>query len=111
VLTAGFRVVYDPAALVWHRHRREWRQLRRTIQGYGTGVYAAWTKSFLVDRELDVPRMAWGWMRHDQVPALLRSLRQRNRISLRLALLELWGCALGPWTYLISARRARALRR
>lgn len=112
VLTAGFRVVYDPAALVWHRHRREWRELQRTIQGYGTGVYAAWTKSFFVDRELAVPRMAWGWMRHDQIPDLLRSvLRQQNRRSLRLALLELWGCALGPWAYLISARRARAARR
>ena len=112
VLTAGFRVVYDPAALVWHRHRREWKELRRTIQGYGTGVYAAWTKSFLVDREFDVPRMAWGWMRYDQIPDLLRSvLRQRHRRSLRLVLLELWGCALGPWAYLISARRTRAFRR
>jgi GT2 family glycosyltransferase len=112
VLTAGFRVVYDPAALVWHRHRREWRELRRTIQGYGTGVYAAWTKSFLVDRELTVPRLAWGWMRHDQLPGLVRSvLRHPNRRSLRLALSELWGCALGPWAYLVSARRARALPR
>jgi hypothetical protein len=28
-------------ALVWHRHRRTWRELRRTIYGYGIGVYAA----------------------------------------------------------------------
>jgi GT2 family glycosyltransferase len=112
VLTAGFRIAYDPAALVWHRHRRELRELRRTIQGYGTGVYAAWTKSFLVDREWGVPRMAWGWMRHDQIPGLVRSvLRQGDRRSIRLALLELWGCALGPWAYLVSARRARAHRR
>lgn len=111
VLTAGFRVVYDPAALVWHRHRREWRELRKTIQGYGTGVYAAWTKSLLVDREFTVPRLAWGWFRHEQLPGLVRSvLRQQNRRSLRLALRELWGCALGPWAYLVSSRRARALR-
>lgn len=111
VLTAGFRIVYDPGALVWHRHRREWRELARTIQGYGTGVYAAWTKSLLVDRELIVARIAWGWFRHDQLPGLVRSvLRQRNRRSFRLALRELWGCALGPWAYLLSARRARARR-
>jgi GT2 family glycosyltransferase len=109
VLTAGFRVVYEPDALVWHRHRREWRELRRTIQGYGTGVYAAWTRSFLVDRELTVPRLAWGWFIHDQLPGLVRSiLRQPNRRSLRLALSELWGCALGPWAWLLSALRTRA---
>ena len=112
VLTAGFRVVYDPAALVWHRHRREWRELSKAIQGYGTGVYAAWTKSLVVDRELTVLRMAWGWFLHDQLPALVRSiLRQPHRRSLRLALVELWGCALGPWAYLLSARRARAFSR
>jgi glycosyltransferase involved in cell wall biosynthesis len=109
ILTAGFRIVYEPAALVWHRHRREWRELRKTIQGYGTGVYAAWTRSLLIDGEFTVPLMAWGWFRHDQLPALVRSiLRHPNRRSLRLALSELWGCALGPWAYFLSAYRARA---
>jgi GT2 family glycosyltransferase len=107
VLTAGYRVVYDPAALVWHRHRRDPRALRATIQGYGTGVYAALTKSLLVDRELSAPLVAWGWFRYDQLPALLRSLlRRRRRRSLRLIMAELWGCALGPWAYLVSRRKA-----
>ena len=111
VLTSGFRVVYDPTALVWHRHRRDWPELSRTIQGYGTGVYAAWTKSLVVDREFTVPRIAWGWFLHDQLPGLVRSiLHHGNRRSLRLALRELWGCALGPWAYFQSARRLRASR-
>jgi glycosyltransferase involved in cell wall biosynthesis len=112
VLSAGFRIVYDPAAVVWHRHRREWRDLRKTLQGYGTGVYAAWTKGLLVDGEFTVPRLAWGWFLHDQLPGLVRSvLRKPNRRSLRLALSEIWGCAMGPWAYLVSARRARAVRK
>src|SRR5262245_53736144 len=28
ILTAGYRIVYDPAALSWHRHRRTWEELR-----------------------------------------------------------------------------------
>jgi GT2 family glycosyltransferase len=107
VLTAGYRVVYDPAALVWHRHRRDAKALRAAIQGYGTGVYAALTKSLLVDRELRAPLLALGWFRHDQLPALVRSLlRRRGRRSLRLILAELWGCALGPWAYVSSRRKA-----
>ena len=30
-LVRGFRIVYEPSALVWHRHRRDWPALRRTI--------------------------------------------------------------------------------
>jgi GT2 family glycosyltransferase len=106
VLAAGYRVVYDPAALVWHRHRRDPRALRSAIQGYGTGVYAALTKSLLVDGELKAPLLAWGWFRHNQLPALFGSLLRRpRRRSLRLILAELWGCALGPWAYLISRSR------
>ncbi|HEV8124840.1 MAG TPA: glycosyltransferase [Gemmatimonadales bacterium] len=112
VLLAGHRVVYDPAALVWHRHRRDWASLRRTLQGYGTGVYAAWTKSFLVRGELAAPAMALGWFWHDQLPGLLRSVRRHHdRRSVRLVLAELWGCALGPWAYLRSVLKVGRARR
>lgn len=111
VLTAGYRIVYEPGALVWHHHRRDWRSLRKTLQGYGTGVYAVWTKSFLVDGELMVPRHSWGWFLHDQLPALGRALLRRpGTRSLRLILAELWGCALGPAAYLRSRHLVRSTR-
>jgi GT2 family glycosyltransferase len=109
VLAAGYRVTYDPSALVWHHHRRGWKALGTTLQGYGTGVYAAWTRSLLVDREFPVLLMAWGWFRHHQLPGLIRSLlRLPRRRSLRLILAELRGCAVGPWAYLRSRRRTRS---
>src|SRR5262249_15849686 len=30
-LSRGYRIVYEPAAPVWHRHRREWSALRQTF--------------------------------------------------------------------------------
>src|SRR5262249_38131295 len=54
IMTGGYRIVYDPAALSWHRHRRTWKELRKAIYGYGVGVYAAWTRSLLVEGELGV---------------------------------------------------------
>ena len=33
----GYRMVYEPRALSWHRHRRTWEELRNTLQGYGIG--------------------------------------------------------------------------
>ncbi len=59
ILLAGYRIVYEPAALNWHRHRRTWEELRAAIYGYGVGVYAAWTRSPLVEGELSALKVAF----------------------------------------------------
>ena len=111
ILASGFLVTYDPAALSWHRHRRSMDELRETLRGYGTGVYAMWTRALLANRELGTFRLALSWMRHGQIPELLRSLRPSSRrVPLRLLLAEWRGCLAGPSAYL-AARRARARRR
>jgi GT2 family glycosyltransferase len=109
VLTAGLRVVYEPAALCWHRHRRTWPELRDTLFGYGVGVYAFWTRRLLVEREARVFRLAADWLLRHQLPALARSLLRRpGAPPPDLLLAELAGCAVGPLAYLRSARRLRA---
>jgi cellulose synthase/poly-beta-1,6-N-acetylglucosamine synthase-like glycosyltransferase len=108
ILAAGYRIVYDPAALSWHRHRRTWKELRQTLYGYGIAVYAFWTRLLLIDGELSVPRLAWRWLRYKQLPVLARSiLRRPGSTPLDLLLAELLGCAAGPWAYLSSRRGLR----
>ena len=111
ILSSGYRIVYEPKALNWHRHRRTWRELRRMVHGYGVGVYAGWTRSFLVERELGMFRPALGWLFGTQLPALIRSILQPCSISFDLVWSELRGCAIGPWTYLAARREARKRRR
>jgi len=104
ILAAGYAIVYEPEALSWHRHRREWRELRDTIFGYGVGVYAYLTAR-LLRRESYALRVALGWLRV-QLPALLRSLLRRpGHIPLDLILAELAGCAVGPFAYMRSRRQ------
>jgi GT2 family glycosyltransferase len=111
ILASGFLIGYDPAALSWHRHRRSMEELRETLRGYGTGVYAMWTRALLANRELGAFRLALAWLRHGQVPELLRSLRPSSRrVPLRLLLAEWRGCLEGPAAY-FSSRRERARRR
>lgn len=106
VLTAGYEVVYEPAALVRHRHRQGWRELADTLHGYGVGTYAAWTRALLHDGEFGVLSAAWGWFRHDQLRRVLRALAGRpGAPPLSLAWAELRGCLAGPWAYLRSRRR------
>jgi GT2 family glycosyltransferase len=47
VLAAGWTVVYEPTALVWHRHRRELAELRRQIRSWGRGAFGYLTAAWL----------------------------------------------------------------
>jgi len=110
ILAAGYRIVYDPAALSWHRHRRTWNELRQVLRGYGTGVYAAWMHLLVAHRELIVPKLALGWLLHTQLPNLLRSLLRRpGSVPLDLLVAELRGCLVGPWAYVMARRELRRL--
>lgn len=105
ILAAGYRIVYDPAALSWHRHRREWSELRPAIEGYGTGVWAYLTRQ-LLHGELRAPYVAVAWLRW-QLRGLVRGMLRRSTIlPPRLAAAEIRGCLVGPRAYLVS-RRAR----
>jgi GT2 family glycosyltransferase len=109
ILAAGYRIVYDPAALGWHRHRRTFEELRATFYGYGVGVYATFARHLLYERELGVLKLALSWFRHGQAPALARALLGRpGSVPLPLVLAELRGCAAGPRAYFKSRRRLRA---
>jgi GT2 family glycosyltransferase len=106
ILSRGYRAVYDPAAVVWHRHRREWRSLQKVLYGYGVGVFAWWTRALLVEREFDVLRIGLGYFCQHHVKNLFRSFfRRPGCIPLDLAYAEFSGALAGPWMYLRGRRR------
>jgi hypothetical protein len=111
ILAAGYRIVYEPAAVSWHRHRRTWTELRDTLHGYGVGVFAMWTRRVLRERDLGVVRHAAGWMRRHHLPALWRGVRRRpDAVPLELIRAEIMGCLAGPPAYarsVLERRRSR----
>ena len=109
MLRGGHCIVYDPAAVAWHRHRRTMEELRQTVYGYGVGVYAMWTGLLLEAREPGVLKLAWSWFRHSQWRALLPGGRT-TRAARALARAELRGCLHGPAAWL-AARNAQATTR
>lgn len=107
ILGSGYRIVYDPAAVSWHTHRRSMESLFGTVYGYGVGVYAMWTGLLLERRELGAIKLAWAWFRHGQVPLLLSGLRDRgHHTRAKLVREELRGCLHGPRAW-FQARRLR----
>lgn len=110
MLMAGFRIVYDPAALSWHRHRRTLEELQKALYGYGVGVYAFWTRMLLVEKEWVMVHPAIAWLLHDQLPNLGRSLlRLPGSLPLNLILAELQGCTKGTSAYLAARKKSAAM--
>jgi GT2 family glycosyltransferase len=44
LLTGGYRLAYEPAAVVWHHHRPDEEALAEQLHGYGIGLSAVMTK-------------------------------------------------------------------
>jgi O-antigen biosynthesis protein len=109
VLAAGFTIVYEPAAYVWHHHRRDMRALHRQLYAYSKGHVAYHLKTWmrygdsraLFHLAFRLPK----W----QLKKLLRWARRSNDYPLSLILTEIAGNFAGPWALWRAQRRARRL--
>ncbi|HZB97191.1 MAG TPA: glycosyltransferase [Candidatus Sulfotelmatobacter sp.] len=108
VIKAGRAIAYEPAAIGWHMHRAEMKDLRRQMFAYGLGLAAFGTK-YLASRKtaLDVLcRVPQGVRRAAQV---VRRGEPAPAVQPSLALAELLGMAAGPAAYLLARLDSRRL--
>jgi O-antigen biosynthesis protein len=109
ILKAGYTVVYEPAAWVWHRHRVEQHSLRHQIFSYSKGHVAYQLTTLL--REGDrrsLVRLCYSLPRIYAVRAWER-LRGRSEYPLSLLATEVVGNLAGPWALWRARRRVRRL--
>lgn len=111
VIMLGQKLVYEPASLLYHLHRRDYAGLRKQIYHYGTAPIAVLTKvvlehpSFLFDLIAKVP---YGLF------FILSSRSPKNRKRSKdypkeLIILERKGMLNGPFAYLRSRWAMRKL--
>ena len=111
VLKAGFTLVYEPSAYVWHRHRRDFSALRRQIYGYSKGHVAYHLTTLLRDHDLralkhlaaDLPV----WRGRQILGGLKNRVRGRASYPLWMIALELRGNFAGPWSLWLSRQRVK----
>jgi GT2 family glycosyltransferase len=108
VLLLGYQLVYEPEAVVRHRHARDYPALRRQVYGYGVGLTAYLTKSFLRRPRLLAPaaRLLPRATAYALKPESPRNARRPRDYPPGLSRLELLGMLAGPWAYARSRRRA-----
>lgn len=108
VLVSGYRIVYEPAAIILHRHHRDPEVVRRLTYSYGIALSAHLTRSVL-ERPGSIVRLlpqVGAGVRHGartsrapdvgDVPGLTGTTwRQRA------------GMLVGPWSYVRSRRWVR----
>jgi GT2 family glycosyltransferase len=104
IVLGGQQIVYEPASLLRHAHRRDIRAFERQVRGYGTGLTAMLTKHVLSNRVTRwevLGRIPVG-IAYALNPRSPKNQRKPRGFSLRLSLLELAGMAYGPIGYLRS---------
>jgi glycosyltransferase involved in cell wall biosynthesis len=98
ILSAGYRIVYEPAALNWHRHRYRWDELRRQLYGYEVAGFAIWTR-YLFAAKVEGLRQAWRWVGRELRVLAHAFLRRPGSTPLDLVLARFCGALVGPWAY------------
>jgi O-antigen biosynthesis protein len=108
VLAYGYGMVYEPRAIVRHRHRRDMAGVKRQISGWGTGMSAFLTRSTLA-----FPRAWWVFalLGARGLWLLLVGLVRPHGLPRRLLLTQLTGALAGPFRYLQARARARRIGR
>lgn len=109
VLAAGHRLVYEPAAVVFHHHHRDYDALRRQVYGYGAGL-TAYLTSLVVARPATALAMAGRaakGARHALAPSSPKNAR-RPATHRELARVERIGMLTGPWRYVRTHRKLAA---
>jgi glycosyltransferase involved in cell wall biosynthesis len=107
VLESGWHIAYEPAALVWHRHRRTDQQLQDCLFGYGVGLFSFLTKRLVEARDWRAAVVAGRWFIGPFVKAARRRWQGQPSVPLLLLLLEALGACVGPWRFWQATRQDR----
>lgn len=111
VLKEGHALVYEPRAMVRHRHRREYPRLRKQLADNSIGLYSYLVRTALAypDARLAVLWFATWWFWRWNVRRLLASFVRPPDVPRELILAELWNSFVGLRRYFKARRVAKSI--
>lgn len=99
ILRAGYAIVYQPEAIVWHAHRATLEKLDRLVFNYGVSSGGFALRWALRER---APLALYYLFRWNVLGLLFHALAIRRCFPLDLLLREVRGGLAGPAYYLVS---------
>lgn len=111
VVTSGYKLVYEPAAILYHKHRRDYPGLANQAYGYGIGLSAYLMRVITNDpkRLLDIMLRIPAGLRHILDPRSAKNQKKKEDYPQELTRLELRGFLWGPFAYLRSRLNTKKL--
>lgn len=113
LLFAGYKLVYEPSALLYHFHRREYDALKKQIYNYGVGFSAFLTKT-LLDHPREIiffgVRVPYGLYLLLNADSMKNS-KKKSDYPTELQRLEYKGLLYGTYAYLKSRQITRPMLR
>ena len=108
VLKEGYCLVYEPRAIVWHRHRREMKNLEVQLANNGIGFYSYLTRSFMAYPEERYSIISFGvwWFIFWNLKRFVMSFPAPHRFPRKLILKELFGSIKGIFRYRTAKKNA-----
>ncbi len=107
VLKAGYTIVYEPTAYVWHKHRRDMSALGRQLYNYSKGFSSYHLTTLLRDRDLRVVSTLFVFLPLFHLKRIYLSLRGQSDYPLSLIFQEIAGNLMGPWCLWQSHQRVK----
>jgi O-antigen biosynthesis protein len=111
LLFAGYKLVYEPSALLYHFHRREYDALKKQIYNYGVGFSAFITKTLLDQPREIIPfvlRLPYGLYLLLSAGSMKNSKKKAD-YPRELQRLEYSGLLYGTYAYLKCKRATRPM--
>lgn len=113
IITNGYRLTYEPRAILSHKHRRDYPGLARQAHGYGVGLSAFLTKTILdrPTRLIDVLFKVPAGLKHILDPNSPKNRKKQEDYPHELTQLEQKGFLMGPLAYIRSRWKVRSVNR
>jgi len=106
-IKAGYRLVYEPSAYLWHKHRRELKALSRQLYGYSKGHVSYNLTTWLRDGDWRGLYQIFVALPVYHAHRIVQYFLGRSDYPLSLILLEVWGNLAGPWSLWRSRLRVK----
>jgi GT2 family glycosyltransferase len=108
LLQEGYPLVYEPSAMVRHRHRRDRAKLKSQIANNGIGLYAYYVRSALAypDGRFAFIQLGIWWLWWWLIQRLWNSLVYPIRFPRDFIMAEFWGSFIGLTRYQKARRNA-----
>jgi hypothetical protein len=111
IIKAGYTLTYEPNAVVRHRHRRSYQELKNQLANNGVGLYSYIAHAFFTfkDDRYHFFYLAVWWFFYWDMKRLFLSFRKPQLFPRDLIVAELNGTFLGLTRYLKSKRNLSRL--